>query len=290
MTHGPCRTPCRQTDRHGPTALASGPLPGPSALSLDPPERDHCHERFVEFRQIREVSVPQRARSHLASQDWIGLREATQILGISPSTLRRWADEGTVRTFVTPGGHRRFSRAAVESLIPGARQDPVQVVLLGETPAQMSRVYRRELGRDAADELGLAAALSEEDRTRFREHGRSIVRAALAALEAADPAERERRIAEAADASAEYGRGAAAMGLPVSLTVATYLRFRRPFLAELSALARRRGLDATGATDLVDRARDMFDRLLVGTVRAYESAALQARAPLDIRDPEVLLP
>ncbi len=233
--------------------------------------------------------MPQRARTGPASPEWIGLREATRILGISPSTLRRWADEGTIRTFVTPGGHRRFSRAAVESLIPGARRAGRPAMPLGETQAQMSRVYRRALGRDVADELGWRVAIGPEDRMRFRDDGRRILRAALAALETSDDAERERNIDEAAAASAEYGRAAAARSWPVSLTVTTYLRFRRPFLAELSALARRRGLDAGAATELTDRARDMFDRLLVATVRAQETAA-SARPASDIRDPEVLLP
>lgn len=211
------------------------------------------------------------------------------MLGISPSTLRRWADDGTVRTFVTPGGHRRFSRAAVQSLLPGTRHASVPAMLQGESRAQMSRVYRRELGRDAADELGWSETIGPEDRARFRQDGRRIVYAALGALEASDADERERRIEEAAAASAEYGRAAAGLRLPVSVTVATYLRFRRPFLAELSALARRRGLDAAAATELTDGARDMFDRLLVATIRAQEAATPQ-RANLDISDPEVLLP
>lgn len=233
--------------------------------------------------------MPQRARTRTAPQEWIGLREATEILGISASTLRRWADEGTVRTYVTPGGHRRFSRGAIESLLPGSRR-PVTATVLGESPAQMSRAYRRELGRGVADDLGWTDALSPEDRVQFREHGRQIVRAALVALEAIDVDERERAIDEAAAASAEYGRAAAAIGLPVSATVATYLRFRRPFLSELSALARRRGLDTAAAVEMTDRARDLFDRLIVATIRAQESATAHVRIVPDPRDPEVLLP
>jgi excisionase family DNA binding protein len=222
--------------------------------------------------------VRQRGRSRVAADEWMGLREATTILGVSPSTLRRWADEGAVRTFVTPGGHRRFSRSAVESLLPGARRARGADEPLGESPAQMSRAYRRELSRDTADDLGLASALGSEDRSRFRDHGRRIVRAALSALETTDADLRERDLAEATEASAEYGRAAASIGLPCSTTVATYLRFRRPFLAELSALARRRGLDAGAATELTDRARDMFDRLLVATIRAQEAATSAAWA------------
>ncbi|MBM4445464.1 MAG: helix-turn-helix domain-containing protein, partial [Chloroflexi bacterium] len=39
----------------------------------------------------------------------MGISAASRILGISETTLRRWTNEGRVRVFVTPGGHRRYS-------------------------------------------------------------------------------------------------------------------------------------------------------------------------------------
>ncbi|HEY5629129.1 MAG TPA: helix-turn-helix domain-containing protein, partial [Candidatus Limnocylindrales bacterium] len=50
--------------------------------------------------------------------DWVSLTEACRLLGVSPSTVRRWGDAGMVRTFLTPGGHRRFSRAGLEAMLP----------------------------------------------------------------------------------------------------------------------------------------------------------------------------
>lgn len=48
--------------------------------------------------------------------DWLPPREAAAMLGISPKTLARWADEGRLPCLVTLGGHRRFSRQAIEQL------------------------------------------------------------------------------------------------------------------------------------------------------------------------------
>ena len=60
-------------------------------------------------------SSPSGAERHHASpaagpSDWLSLTEASRILGVSGATLRRWADDGRVPVFTTPGGHRRFSR------------------------------------------------------------------------------------------------------------------------------------------------------------------------------------
>jgi excisionase family DNA binding protein len=46
--------------------------------------------------------------------DWLSLAEAAQLLGVHPSTLRRWSDEGRVPSVRTEGGHRRFERTVIE--------------------------------------------------------------------------------------------------------------------------------------------------------------------------------
>jgi excisionase family DNA binding protein len=40
--------------------------------------------------------------------------EVAALLHVSPVTVRNWASRGELEALVTPGGHRRFSRAAVE--------------------------------------------------------------------------------------------------------------------------------------------------------------------------------
>jgi len=47
---------------------------------------------------------------------WLSLNEAAKRLNVHPATLREWADRGRVRTFRTPGGHRRFSGEDVDAL------------------------------------------------------------------------------------------------------------------------------------------------------------------------------
>ncbi|GAB4518103.1 MAG: hypothetical protein Tsb0020_36720 [Haliangiales bacterium] len=43
-------------------------------------------------------------------------REAARILGVGTTSVKRWADAGILACVKTPGGHRRYPRAAVESL------------------------------------------------------------------------------------------------------------------------------------------------------------------------------
>ena len=45
-----------------------------------------------------------------ADSDWLTLGQAAKYLGVAQSTIRKWSDNGRVRAFYTPGGHRRFRR------------------------------------------------------------------------------------------------------------------------------------------------------------------------------------
>ncbi len=45
---------------------------------------------------------------------WLTLEQASERLGVHPTTLRRWVDEGAVDAFFTPGGHRRFRLVDLE--------------------------------------------------------------------------------------------------------------------------------------------------------------------------------
>ena len=52
--------------------------------------------------------------------EWLRVQQASDLLGVSARTLRRWADSGKVASRRTPGGQRRFSRADLAALLPPA--------------------------------------------------------------------------------------------------------------------------------------------------------------------------
>jgi excisionase family DNA binding protein len=222
--------------------------------------------------------VRRRGRDAVVGGEWLTIREAQDLLGLSPSTLRRWADAGEVRTFVTPGGHRRFSRASIEALLPSRPRQRPSMTQLGETPDRMARAYRRATTK--AD-VPWVEHMGIEDRERFRAEGIRTANALMVAMDAPEGPERRARMAEAAEACASYGRAAAEAGLAASITAETFLRFRRPFLAELAAVARRLDLDAAATTQLLDDATAALDELLIATLRGREAGVVPERVGLD---------
>ena len=171
---------------------------------------------------------------------------------------------------MTPGGHRRFNRPALERLLPvarmaGSRQPGVRA---GLTPSRLVRAYRRE-ATAAGRQLPWLDTLTAERREWFRVHGRRMAELLLGHLDPTDPVDSDHALREATAEAAAYGRLAAELGLSLGQSVEGFLQFRRPFLHELAGLARRRGLDATGTSGLLEGAERSLDRLLVATMAAH---------------------
>jgi excisionase family DNA binding protein len=211
-----------------------------------------------------------------APSPWLTIHEASALIGVSPATLRRWCDAGDVKAFTTPGGHRRFSRAAVLGLLPSVRRTRPRLSAMGETPERIvARVYRPH-AQDVASDAGWSARLSEVDREPLRDLGRTAATQLLAYLDAATPADAAAAMAAAEVAAVGHAAIVAAQGVTVADAVDGFLRFRLLFLRELGSLARRRGLDATETTDLLEAANEATDRLLRAFIQAREGASLAA--------------
>src|SRR5436190_17434002 len=100
------------------------------------------------------------------STRWITLGQACKLLGVNESTLRRWADAKHVRSFRTPGGHRRFSEDDLRALVAGQAATAEQPYTALSNMA-LSRI-RRRLQRGRSHSAPWYTGLQEEDRENLR--------------------------------------------------------------------------------------------------------------------------
>jgi len=205
------------------------------------------------------------------SSDWVSIREASALLGVSPATLRRWEEAGKVPAFTTPGGHRRFSRAALVARLPGVGPAPADLVRLGDTASGVAERYRRRAGRTAAAAPWLGS-VPESSLARLREQGRVLAASVIASVEATGERQRSAALAAGIDVATDYGRIAGTLGATMRQTVATFLQFRRPFVEGMAAVAQGRQLDAAGTAALLGASTEAIDRLLDATLAGYEQA------------------
>lgn len=199
--------------------------------------------------------------------DWLALGPASSLLGVDPDTLRRWADAGRVRTFTTPGGHRRFARTDLERVLAIRRAGRRSLAALGGTAEKFAKAYGREYRAEVAAPV---AGADDSARAAFRTEGRRLVETLLAYLDADEAIEKARLEGEANGIVDQTAQRLAATGMGAADATAVFVAARSPFLMALESLGRRRALDAPAVMRLYADAATLLDRLLLRFVAAIQ--------------------
>lgn len=202
-----------------------------------------------------------------ADGDWLSLREARSLLDVSDTTLRQWADDGHLRVYRTPGGHRRFLREDVESLTRAPR--PAQEAAGRDSrEAPALRRIRRRLTQDRVTQQPWFQAIAggsargsdggPEGHDRMRLFGRRLL-----SLLMQQPGPRRQRLellAEARVLGQEYGAEMLERNVSLTDTVEAFVFFRTMVLDSAD----------TGSWSSI---LETSDRVLAGVCSSYQRAA-----------------
>jgi excisionase family DNA binding protein len=189
------------------------------------------------------------------------------MLGVDESTLRRWADAGQIRTFRTPGGHRRFADADVKAILSGQAYKPqTQPDDLGTLA--LTRI-RRQLQRGPAHDAPWHTGADEQERERLRVLGRRLVTFVADYLSG-----RSRRGArgEAREIGHEYGRELAHAGLSLRQTLEAFTFFRRSLDETTRQVAQKTGLSPEETLAHCGQVMSLADEVLLGMVESFEES------------------
>lgn len=204
--------------------------------------------------------------------EWLSLGPASRLVGVDPDTLRRWADDGRLRAYATPGGHRRFAVGDLQRLISTRRPGRRPLSALGATSERLNRAYARAYRAPTAGEP-FRQRFADADREAFRSDGRRLVEALVGYLDAESERIRAARESEATALVRGTALRMRAAGAGIGEAVGAYTTARRPFLTELAAIGRRRSLDTARLSALYEEAVGLLDRLLLAFVDSFQEGA-----------------
>lgn len=205
---------------------------------------------------------------------WITLGQACKLLGVNESTLRRWADAGHVRSFRTPGGHRRFS------------EDDLRVLMAGQLPSgdepytaisnlALARI-RRRLQRGRGHTAHWYATLDDAEREQMRPLGRRLV--TLVSEYLTRGAKRTHLLEEARDIAHEYGQMLASDGVGLRDAIEGFTFFRKTLDETAMEEAQKSDLTAEKAIELWELLNNLQDHVLISIAESYEEAGLATAA------------
>ncbi len=202
-----------------------------------------------------------------ATEKWLTLSQASDLLGVHPATLRQWSDEGKLELFRTPGGHRRFARAAIERLL---RIMPVRGAGLPAFVASATVQRTREgVGAEIMQQPWMAD-LQPAQREQWRLAGRQLV-GFVSQLTNAGAVTPEHH-ATAKLLGLTYARLLAEAGLGLTEAVLTFLFFRDSLLETVIQLPTTTGLDPEAALAALRRVQLLLNDVLRAMMDSFGAA------------------
>ena len=171
-------------------------------------------------------------------EDWLSLREAAELLGMHPATVRLWADRNELPTRRTSGGHRRFRRSDIEAHLRQESEPKPNAAAQLLIQSVLGRV-RLTFTEGTLNSLPWYQRFDDKAREAYRLLGRRVLGLLLRAMSEGTDQDKLRR--EAVQLGREYGSITYTAHVSVADTVRAFLYFRTLLDEAVLQLAEVRG-------------------------------------------------
>ncbi len=196
----------------------------------------------------------------------VGISEASRILGVSEASLRQWTGEGKIKAFITPGGHRRYSKSELKKFM-SVQQKSLGVKDLA-TKLEESVPQHREAVSTFLKGSAWYTQLAENSQEDLSTLGRGLLN--LIIKSATEPAHQEATLKEIRGVGYRFGEVLAVSGLPLTDSVQAFIQHRDLVTGIVTRLMQKReglNLRIVDAIPLIDRA---MDEALLSLVEAHQ--------------------
>lgn len=195
--------------------------------------------------------------------------QARKILGVSEATLRRWTDEGKIKAFITPGGHRRYLESEVRNFMGAKRR----VHGMDDLVAKMESVPLHEIhiARSHFAQAAWYIGLSEDSKARLRELGSSLYNLAVDYI--SRKKKHKEAVAEAQEIGRRFGEHLARIGVSLPDSVEAFLMHRTPLINAVNELVKGRESLQGRAADAIPMLVQITDEVLLSLIQSQQHCA-----------------
>lgn len=192
----------------------------------------------------------------MTEQSLVSISEASHILGVSEATLRQWTGDGKIRAFITPGGHRRYSRVEFKKFISAHRK----VLGIKDLVAELEGTVQlhREIARAHLHTTLWYNKISQESQERLVDLGRRFLNLIIRHI--TKPSRREETMELARDVGHSYGETLAKLGLSLADSVEAFILHRDPIMNATTHLMRKREVFSGRVVDSIPLVAPRYGR------------------------------
>jgi excisionase family DNA binding protein len=198
--------------------------------------------------------------------EWLTLSDVAKLLGIHPSTVRSWSDQGVLPVHRTQGRHRRYLRSEIElwmqSQSARAMAEPYLVVqnAVKNTRFQISE---GRLGQEI-----WYNKLDEDAKEQYRRSGRTLMQGLIEYLNS----DGRMAQAEAHAIGYEYASRGRRYGLSLSEACHAFLFFRNLLFESMLNVYEAAAVQSPQAwSGMFRKVNDFTDEILVSLMETYEA-------------------
>lgn len=198
--------------------------------------------------------------------NWLGLGETAELLGVHPSTVRNWADQGLLPVHRTQGGHRRFLRDELELWTKSQRvSTPGEAAAVVQSALSYTRV---QISEGHLESQGWYQKLDQKAREAFRRSSRALLQGLTKYL-ASDGDQAE---AEARAVGYDYASLGRRYQLSASETTEAFLFFRGVMLDSMVKVFEAAAVSSAFAWgDMLRKINTFTDHTLLSLLKTYEA-------------------
>jgi len=197
---------------------------------------------------------------------WMTLREISEVLGVHPSTIRNWTNLGKMPVHRTKGGHRRFKRSEVELWFQSRQASaPDDASLVIQDALKRTRI---QISEGHLKEEAWYQKLDQDARQKYRQSGRHLMEGLFTYLSSdGDDAD-----AEARSLGYEYATRGRRYGLSISDATQAFLFFRNTLLDALLSVYEAAVVRSPLVLSNMFRKINAFtDRILIALMETYQA-------------------
>lgn len=210
----------------------------------------------------------------------LSIGQAGKMLGVSEATLRHWTDEGKIKAFITPGGHRRYLESEVRNFMGAKRRAHG----MDDLVAKMETVPLHEIhiARSHFAQAAWYSNLSDDSKAKLRELGSRLYDLSMEYL--TRKKKQDEAVELAREIGRDFGRYLAEIGVSLPDSVEAFLLHRTPLINAANELVKGRESLQGRAAEAIPMLVQITDQVLLSLIQARQDYPRSRKEQDDIND------
>ena len=197
--------------------------------------------------------------------NWISIGEASRIIGVTEVTLRQWSDNGFIKVFITPGGHRRYNIEEVQAFVR-SHENKIGSQEIADIIGR-DNTSHKEVGLNTIKSFPNYKNFSPEIIKELGMLGKRML--GMVSDYVKNPDEYEKLLAVAEEIGADHGRVLMKAELSMPNAVLSFVAHRSLIISTIMEILDHRNVAMEDVTDAVPHIDNLLNQALTSMVKYY---------------------